>query len=185
MSLFNNFNRSSKAYPLRYNNKNKSTISTQEIIPKSSVIMNNDLLQQLMADKIEFGISSDDEGGVGDVMAESEDEGKEIIFNKRIKGISPEALLSVSEGLVPCKTKTDNTELQANPSASIVGSSKDHPSKCEVNKTDSVFDRDVSRVDRCKSRISISNNRSVTRQRLKIEVNKSESDDSLNDNSDS
>jgi hypothetical protein len=147
--------------------------------------MNNDLLQQLNADKIEFGISSDDEGGVGDVMIESEDEGKEILSNKRIKGISPEAVLLVSEGLVPCKTKADNTGLQANPSASIVGSSKGHPSKDEVNKTDSVFDRDVSRVDRRKSRISISNNRPVTRQRLQIEANKSESDDSLNDNSDS
>ena len=143
MNYFNNFNRSSKSYPLR----NKFNKKIMDPMPKQTST-NKDLLEQLKADNMEFDIPSDDEGGVGDVMGESEDEGEDIISNKRMKGVSPEAVLSVGEGPGPGKSKSDNTGLQANLSASIVGSSKDHPSKYEVNKTDSVFDRDVSKVDR-------------------------------------
>ena len=70
-----------------------------------------------------------------------------------------------SEGHEPYKTIAGNIDLQAKSFASIVGSSKDHPLRYEVDKTDSIFDRDVSKVDRRKSRIS-TNNRPVTSQRL-------------------
>jgi hypothetical protein len=127
MNYFNNFNRSSKSYPLR-NELNKKIMDS---MPKPTT-SNKDLLEQLKADKIEFDIPSDDEGGVGDRMGESEEEDEIVNSNKIMKGISPGAVLSVSEGPRPCKTKADNTDLvQANLSESIVGSSKDHPSKTE------------------------------------------------------
>jgi hypothetical protein len=119
MNNFNNFNRSSKSYPLRNNLNNKIMDSMSK--PTTS---NKDLLEQLKAEKIEFDIPSNDEGGddgVGDRMGESEEEKDIINSNKIIKGISPGAVFAVSEGPRPCKTKADNTDLvQANLSASIV-----------------------------------------------------------------
>ena len=171
MNYFNNFNRSSKSYPLR----NKFNKKIMDPMPKPTSTI-KDLLEQRKADKIEFGIASDDEGGVSDVMGDSEIEEDNNITNMN-KEISPGAVLAVSEGPRP-KHKANNTDLeQANPSISIVGSSRDHPSRSEINDIDSVFERDVSDVDRRRSRISNAN-RPVTRLSLHKEAAKFEGDDS-------
>jgi hypothetical protein len=87
--------------------------------------------------------------------------------NKRIKDISPEGVMSAErKGHRTSKLHADRIILQADPFASIEGYSKDNPWRYEVDETDSIFDRDISKVDRHKSRISISNNSPVTRQRL-------------------
>jgi hypothetical protein len=49
-----------------------------------------------------------------------------------------------SEGHEHHKLKAINIYPQADSFASIVGSSKDHPWRYKVDKTDSIFDRDVS-----------------------------------------
>jgi hypothetical protein len=90
--------------------------------------------------------------------------------NMRIKDISPEGVISAErEGHRTSKLHADRIILQADPFASIEGSSKDHPWRYEVDETDSIFDRDVSKVDRKKSRFEY-NNRPITRQRLHKEA---------------
>jgi hypothetical protein len=116
MNYFNNFNRSSKTYPLR----NKFNKKIMDPMPKPTSTI-KDLLEQRKADKIEFGIASDDEGRVGDLMCESEEEDEVSVSNMITKGISPGAVLAVSESPRLCKHKANNTDLeQANLFASIV-----------------------------------------------------------------